>query len=519
NTVLASLHVMENATTAGGGIVSEGFGEEGQINIVRNNQAGIGARVAVSASEILGRINFSGYNGATFNPGAEIYGMSTESQTGSAGGTELNFRVTPTGTIASQDIFKLGSDGTVSVNPNNSFSKTLLDVKGRLKVDSSLTMAGYTVPPQNAPLNEGRIYYDRPSQKFMVSENGTLYKPLLSSSPWIQGVGTVTLANAGDKVGIGTSTPNNLFQVKDYITFESLGSNTSLGYLTGVGTSPNDYYNTFVGYYSGQLVGTAAGTATGNSFFGYNSGANSINGNNNSFVGSYAGQSNTSGNVNTFVGAYSGRLTTTGSNNSFIGYGAGYSNTTGEHNTALGYNAGQNNTSGRLNTFIGSDADLLSTTQYTNATAIGFNAKVNASDAIVLGNGTANVGIGTTTPSSPLHISNTAGSQIKFGNANQPSFEWIWDVDGTSNLFLKNEGNGTPKTRLYMDVNTGFLGLGPNSPGYKLTVIGDVTDDKATIYAANSATTTAIPSHGVHGLTSNTHSLSAGVYGNNNSVG
>jgi len=236
-------------------------------------------------------------------------------------------------------------------------------------------------------------------------------------------------------------------------------------------------------------------------------------------MGAYAGQNNTTGNVNTFLGAYSGKSNTTGNNNSFIGYGSGFSNTTGDHNTSLGYNAGQNNTTGRLNTFIGSDADLFSTTQYTNATAIGFNAKVDANDAIVLGNGNVSVGIGIITPSSPLHVVNSAGSQIKFGNVNQPNLEWYWDVDGTSHLYLRNEGNGTAKTGLYMDVNTGYLGLGPNSPGYKLTVVGGASDEKASIYAINNATNNTTASHGIQGVTNNTYSLSAGIFGNNNGVG
>ncbi|MBK8369711.1 MAG: hypothetical protein IPL10_20705 [Bacteroidetes bacterium] len=42
-------------------------------------------------------------------------------------------------------------------------------------MDSSLTMAAYNTPPNTSFVNEGRIYYDRPSNKFKVSENGVLF--------------------------------------------------------------------------------------------------------------------------------------------------------------------------------------------------------------------------------------------------------------------------------------------------------------------------------------------------------
>jgi hypothetical protein len=70
------------------------------------------------------------------------------------------------------------------------------------------------------------------------------------------------------------------------------------------------------------------------------------------------------------------------------------------------------------------------------------------------------VGIGTNSPASPLHITNSGGAQLRLGNINQPTYEWIWNVDATSNLSLVNEGNGTPATRMNIDVNTGYTGLG-----------------------------------------------------------
>ena len=60
---------------------------------------------------------------------------------------------------------------------------------------------------------------------------------------------------------------------------------------------------------------------------------------------------------------------------------------------ALGFESGRGNAGGFNNTFVGFGADA-GAGSLTNATAIGNNARVNVSNAFVLGNA-ANVGIGT----------------------------------------------------------------------------------------------------------------------------
>ncbi len=284
----------------------------------------------------------------------------------------------------------------------------------------------------------------------------------LSALPglWTASGGSLYPTSAS-RIGIGTTTPNNSIQVAGLINFENNGSNTGLGYNTGSGIGPNNIYNTFLGYFAGQAVGT--GTASGNTFVGYNSGINSLNGNNNSF---------------------------------------------------LGMNSGINNTTGYYNTFLGVGADLFSSTQRTNATAIGYNAKVDTNNAIVLGSSGVNVGIGTNKPTSSLHITNNIGSQIKFGHINQPNLEWYFDVSAISHMGLRNENNGTALNVMDFNTGTGYVGIGVTNPGYKLSVIGASGDDNASIYASNSSSNTTVASHGVSGLAQSTHSLSSGIYGN-----
>jgi hypothetical protein len=110
--------------------------------------------------------------------------------------------------------------------------------------------------------------------------------------------------------------------------------------------------------------------------------------------------SNTTGYINTATGTDALYSNTTGYLNTTTGSGALFFNSTGNYNTATGVNALYSNTTGIFNTALGSYADVLSG-DLTNATAIGYNAKVGASNSLVLGGTGADavsVGVGTTTP-------------------------------------------------------------------------------------------------------------------------
>ncbi len=160
-------------------------------------------------------------------------------------------------------------------------------------------------------------------------------------------------------------------------------------------------------------------------------------GNNNLLIGSNAGNSLTSGNLNTYIGSQAGQLSTTANQNVLIGQACGYNtnsffnvfigrttgfdNTTGNSNVFLGVYAGGaaslgsgtvapggvSNTTGNNNTFIGFRASP-ALANLTNATAIGSDAVVGASNAIVLGNSTVNVGIGVTVPRRKLEVNGEA---------------------------------------------------------------------------------------------------------------
>lgn len=157
--------------------------------------------------------------------------------------------------------------------------------------------------------------------------------------------------------------------------------------------------NTFIKYEDGTSSGVTAlrmgGLGTQSLFLG-NTGYSS-NSDRNTFAGPEAGQAEAGSTANTFVGYRSGKANTTGGYNVFLGSNAGSANTTGSNNVCIGKDAGSVSGTSSNNVFIGAGSGTVGTCS--NSTAIGYGATVNnATDAIVLGNANARVGIGINSP-------------------------------------------------------------------------------------------------------------------------
>lgn len=138
-------------------------------------------------------------------------------------------------------------------------------------------------------------------------------------------------------------------------------------------------WNAFVGHKAGY--GNINGSS--NTIFGWEAGL-SADSNDNSFFGFQAGIDTINGEDNVFFGFRSGGLNTTGSRNVFIGSIAGYSSKTGSGNVFVGYNAGNRFNEGSNNTIIGSSADMFHQ-NLSYATAIGAGSIVYTSNTIVIG--------------------------------------------------------------------------------------------------------------------------------------
>jgi hypothetical protein len=183
--------------------------------------------------------------------------------------------------------------------------------------------------------------------------------------------------------------------------------------------------NNFFGLYAGRQNTTGCY----NNFFGTCAGYYNTTGGANIFMGWCTGKDNTTGNSNTFVGGVSsGQRNTTGGYNSFFGVSSGSCNTTGFYNNFFGAYSGFNNDTGSRNIFLGSGNGISTSASYkviigssynyftffdspdtTKDTqlAIGVRTDANPANYWIVGNENFNVGIGTTNPTSKLHVGGT----------------------------------------------------------------------------------------------------------------
>jgi len=233
----------------------------------------------------------------------------------------------------------------------------------------------------------------------------------------------------------------------------------------------------------GVNTGVTNSTGSFNAMFGNSAGQNNIT-SFNSFFGSGAGQATTTGDSNTFFGQNTGSLNTVGAKNAFFGTQAG-SSSNGSNNAFFGTIAGAHNQTGSRNTALGDSADMASG-GLNNATAVGAHAFVAASDSLVLGsingvNGATadtNVGIGTTAPTSKLHV---VGDGLFTGNLT---------VNGTLNAtfgpgnanYIQNSTTQQASSNFNISGNGfvgGSVGVGTTSTQFKLHVVGTNTGLRA----------------------------------------
>ncbi|MHB8304204.1 MAG: beta strand repeat-containing protein, partial [Acidobacteriaceae bacterium] len=327
-------------------------------------------------------------------------------------------------------------NGALTVNGNSLFTNAST---------TALTVSGTQwLPALAAPA--GAFLATDPSGKIIATTTPSVSNSdgTLTISPTTGTViASLNLAHANTWTGLQTfnaGTDMLAGQAYKYSGANVITALTSLGdyFFGGAGNlTMTGSYNTATGYQS-LLAGTTGGY---NVASGYQSLYSNTTGGYNVANGTYALLSNTSGTQNTASGGQSLYFNTTGSYNVATGFRALDLNTSGNYNTATGYYAGLKNTTGSNNTFLGynaGNADGVVTTPgtLTNATALGYNAQVTASNSLVLGGTGAygvNVGIGTTSPYATL------------------------SVVGTSALgtIVSGTWNGTPLTSPYINFGTG----------------------------------------------------------------
>jgi hypothetical protein len=276
------------------------------------------------------------------------------------------------------------------------------------------------------------------------------------SSNGVQHDNTFIGANAGFR--------NGTFDTSGVANFNTfVGSNAG-----NLNTTQHD--NTFIGFNAGQNTGGTNdinAVASNNTFVGSTAGNTNTTGFGNSFFGFRAGFSNTTNNQNSFFGTLAGELNT-GQSNNFFGFEVGEFNTTGSFNSFFG--GGSQNQTGSNNTAIGSGADFLAG-NLTFATVIGAQARVAASNSIILGRSADKVGIGVSAPTFKLHVIDSANTGLRVETGTTGGTVASFGGQGEFQIDAPNVFGG----RLIIKEN-GNVGIGTASPDNKLTVNG--TADK-----------------------------------------
>jgi hypothetical protein len=437
--------------------------------------------------------------------------------------------------ITNSVLFQSGTGTTAKIGINTTTPASTLDIKGGGTIRGTLSLpatgaatatAGKNSQPLNltasaynsstpAAVNQTFQWLAEPAANDTAAPSGTLNLLFGAGTTKPSETGLSIASNgqitfAAGQTFPGTGTGNG--------TVTSVGSGTGLtgGPITGAGTLSVDATmipqlaasNTFTGNQTVNGNLSATGVVTGSSFqigsnlFAFGSYANA-----NAFLG-FAGNTTTTGFSNTGSGATALVSNTTGYWNTANGSGALSGNNTGYGNTASGFNALTLNSTGDFNTasgafsgwamdssyITGSNNTLLgtnsalSTGTLNNATAIGANAEVSESNAMVLGeingvNGataSTNVGIGTTAPGHLLDVAGTTAIDST-GLNNGSNF-----IDLT---FGSSSGEGMSSSRtagpnqygidIYTDFNRrisieqhGNVGIGTTAPDSLLSVNG-----------------------------------------------
>jgi hypothetical protein len=299
--------------------------------------------------------------------------------------------------------------------------------------------------------------------------------------------------NSGYKNQSGNS--NDFFGTNSGYSNISGSNNIFLGTEAGYSNTEGSF-NIFAGYKSGY-----ASNASYNIFLGYQAGLLNTTGTHNIFIGYKAGGSNKTSIFNTFIGYLTGcwwdRTQVSDYSNTFLGFGAGVGLkqhdtsaplSSGDCNTFIGGSAAGRILWGENNIIMGEKAAIearLAARNVIMGASINYawdgfqrtdtiydNVWIGYSVAVSNYAGRRNVFIGSQSNGSKLIGGFNGSGNVFIG------YKSGYDEYGSNKLYIDNSGTSTPL--IYGDftdgseklVFNGNVGIGTNSPGNKLDVIG-----------------------------------------------
>jgi len=340
-----------------------------KLRITSNGSVGIGTSTPTALLEVNGTSQFDGL--VTFSAGQSVTGNITATGTISGNGSGLT-------SVAATS----AATATLASTATNALALGGVAASGYATLGANAFTASQTIGTGNLTISSGTLSLPQTTD----ASTGVV---LLGGNPFIH----ACCADSG-----------NVFMGVNAGNFTTTGiENVAVGDEAFTAITTGDY-NTAVGGYTLYTTSGSENTALGFSALTYDT-----TGNANTAIGFNSLQANDTGTFNTAVGDCAlANTEVAGVNPTGCGSAA---LTAAVGNTALGASAGQTNVTGKGNTFAGYLADA-SADNLANATAIGANALVSASNSLVLGsingvNGagaSVKVGIGTSSPAHTLDV-------------------------------------------------------------------------------------------------------------------
>ena len=369
NTSVGAESMMANIT----GTENTSVGNQSLINTTGNNNVGIGKR-----------------SGQTISTGSQNTIIGTDADVAVnnlSNATAIGYGAN----VAASNTIQLGNTSVTNVKTSGKLTTgavTYPNTNGTngqyLKTDGEGTASWAPVSIADNSITSAKIL------------DGEIVDADIASSAAIVDTKLATISTAGKVSNSATSA--TIANESNTIVLRDVWGSFQAGNITAAGVSSSGDINVH-----GVTMGTPGGTGNtriGAATFAY---VTSI-GDNNTVLGNFAFTSS-SGNSNTAIGSNAIRQggVSSGDENTAVGVAAltnahsGFRNTgvgvytlnasIGTNNSSLGYYAGGNVSTGNFNTFIGSNADVQTGSgAITNATAIGYNAKVSVANTIQLGN-------------------------------------------------------------------------------------------------------------------------------------